>query len=231
MRCASCIRLLLRNKCYNNPMQIDLLIFDLDGTLLNSKQTIIDSINFMLQKLGKKEKPAYLIASYIGIGDRHLIEESVDGDQALVDKGLEIFRADYPPRIAKEGKLFAGTVEMLEKFKNKKKVAFSNGRRVMLELNFKKHGLEGYFDQLIGGDDPALAKPNPYYINQLLTEFNVEPAKAMMVGDLVIDIQTGKNAGIKTCAATYGIGLPADLTSTKPDLIIDDIRDLMRLVK
>ncbi|PIS28496.1 hypothetical protein COT42_07875 [Candidatus Saganbacteria bacterium CG08_land_8_20_14_0_20_45_16] len=209
---------------------IDLLIFDLDGTLLNSRQTIIDSINFMLQKVGKKEKPAELIASYIGIGDRHLIEEAVDGDQALADKGLEIFRADYPQRIAKEGKLFAGTVEMLEKFKNKKKVAFSNGRRAMLELNFNKHGLCRYFDKLIGGDDPKLAKPNPYFVKELLLEYNISQDRAMIVGDLPIDIQTGENAGIKTCATTYGIGTKADLTLAGPDFMIDDIMKLMNLV-
>jgi len=216
-------------KCYNNIMQIDLLIFDLDGTLLDSKQTIVDSINFMLQQLGRKEKPVALICSYIGIGDRNLIMQAVDGDKQVLEQGLSIFRRDYPERIIKDGRLFDGTREVLEHFKNKKKAIVSNGGRNMIEISLKKHGIDAYFDMLVGGEDESCAKPNPCQIEKVLKALRVEASKAIMIGDLVLDIQAGKNAGIKTCGTTYGIGRKEDLISAKPDFMIDDVSELMSL--
>jgi len=211
-------------------MQIDLLIFDLDGTLLDSKQTIVDSVNFMLQQLGKKQKTAKLICSYIGIGDRNLVAQSVDGDKKVLEEGLSIFRRDYPARIKKQGRLFTGTREMLEHFKNKKKAIVSNGGKGMIEVSLKKHGIEAYFDMLIGGDDEGCAKPNPCQIEKVLKTLQVEPSKAMMVGDLVLDIQAGKNAGILTCGTTYGIGRKEDLVAAGPDFMIEAIRELKSLI-
>lgn len=211
-------------------MQVDLLIFDLDGTLLDSKQTIACSINFMLQQLGRPQKAVDLICSYIGIGDRNLIMQSVDGDKQVLEQGLSIFRRDYPERIKKNGRLFDGTREMLEHFKNKKKAIVSNGGRNMVEISLKKHGIEACFDMLVGGEDESCAKPNPCQIEKVLKTLQVEPSKAIMVGDLVLDIQAGKNAGIKTCGTTYGIGRKEDLISAKPDFMIDDVSELMSLI-
>jgi phosphoglycolate phosphatase len=211
-------------------MHIDLLIFDLDGTLLDSKQAIVDSINFMLQQLGKEQKTTELICSYIGIGDRNLVMQSVDGDKKVLEEGLLIFRRDYPERIKKHGRLFDGTREMLEHFKNKKKAIVSNGGKSMIEVSLKKHGIKAYFDMLVGGEDENCAKPNPCQIEKVLKALRVAPSRAIMVGDLVLDIQAGKNAGIKTCGTTYGIGLKEDLISARPDFMIDDVSELINLI-
>jgi len=92
-------------------------------------------------------------------------------------------------------------------------------------------GIDKYFDAIVGGDNEDYLKPDPHYINKCLKDFGIEPERAIMVGDMYIDIQTGKNAKITTCAVTYGIGKREDFIKYNPDYIINDMIELKKIIK
>lgn len=209
---------------------IDLIFFDLDGTLVDSKEGIVQAVNYALKQVGLKEKPVEEIAAFIGTGEEDLIRKSLGlAHQDLFEKARNLF-GDYRRSFTDNVSLYPGVKEMLEYFKNKKKIIVTNRKHEFALLTLKALGIDKYFQDIIGGDDANCLKPSSCPLDKIIHRLKMTKKQAIMVGDMDIDVLTGKNAGILTCAVTYGIGKKEDILASSPDYVIDDIARLKELI-
>ncbi len=211
---------------------IKVAIFDLDGTLIDSKKDIIGSLNYVLKELGLPEKPPEVVRGYIGLGRDRFISDGLGHTAApeMVKKANDIFNKYYPEHMLDTTCLFPGVLEILEYLKDKILVIITNKNRDITVQTLSHFNIEKYFYKVTGGDDVNCRKPDPCQINNLLKEVDAPKGEAIMIGDSDIDIKSGKAAGIITCGLTYGIGRKEDIEKAKPDYIFDDIRKLKEII-
>lgn len=212
--------------------EVDLLIFDLDGTLVNSKKDIINSVNITLTNLGLAKKNENEIGSYIGTGVVDLLKKSLgQNHEKFLDKAMDTFKNYYQVHHSDTSFLYPGVVEILANFANKKKVIITNRNKEFASITLEKLDISSYFEDIIGGDDLACMKPDSCPLDIVIKRLKIDRNKAIMIGDMDIDILAGKKAHILTCAVTYGIGKKEDILKAKPDYIIDDIAELKNIIK
>lgn len=210
---------------------VELIIFDLDGTLVNSRQDIVNAVNFTLKGFGLEQKSALEISSYIGKGVEELIRKSLDGRQdVLLDRALSMFEQYYKRHSTDSTCLFPNVKEVLEYFRNKRKVIVTNKKYEFALSTLKALGIHSYFENIIGGDDIGCMKPSSCPLDRTMHKLNMDKEKSIMVGDMDIDVLAGKSAGIITCAVTYGIGKKEDIIKAKPDYIIDNLIKLKDII-
>ena len=210
---------------------IDFIIFDLDGTLVDSRDDIANAVNFTLKKIGLKEKSISEITSYIGTGIEDLIGKSLGNKQeVLLTRALSVFEKYYRKHSTDNSVLYPNVKEILEYFKNKRKVIVTNRNYEFALIALNKLGIQDYFEHVIGGDDIGCMKPSSCPLDISMNRLNTNKEEAIIVGDMDIDIVAGKTAGIITCGVTYGIGEKEDIIKAKPDFIIDDIIDLKNII-
>lgn len=217
-----------------DPREIRLVIFDLDGTLIDSRLDLVHSVNAALRHIGRPELPDKVIASYVGDGAPILIQRALGEEaqnEALVRQGLEFFLSYYRAHKLDHTKLYPGVVEALAAIQN-----LTNGRpRKMAVLTNKpvnpsraivqELGLAGFFAQVYGGNSFPTKKPEPEGARVLLAENRVDPEQAVMVGDSHVDVRTGMNAGLYTVAVTYGFA-PHTLEAEPVDVQVDTPAEL-----
>lgn len=209
---------------------IDLIIFDLDGTLVDSKDAIANGINFALKEAGLKEKKKSEISSYIGTGVDDLIRKSLgQGKENYFEKAKSVFE-NYRKHSPDSSRLYPGVKETLEYFKNKRKTIVTNRKYEFALPTLKNLGIYDYFEDILGADDIECKKPSSCPLDKAITKLNINKEKTIIVGDMDIDILAGKSAGILTCAVTYGIGRKEDITKAEPDFTIDNISDLKNII-
>ena len=211
---------------------VDLIIFDLDGTLVDSRKDIANAVNFTLRELGLEEKNIQEISSYIGTGVSDLIKKSLDENRDdLFKKALSVFEKYYREHPLDTTRLYPGVKDVLEYFKNKRKVIVTNRKYEFAVLILKTLNVYGYFEEILGGDNLGCLKPSSCNLENVMHKLHMDKEKTLIVGDMDIDILAGKRAGIITCAVTYGIGKKEDILKAKPDYIIDDILGLEEIIK
>lgn len=209
-----------------------LILFDLDGTLIDSRKDITDSVNRMLTSLNLPPKEESLIASFVGSGVTNLIRKSLGEEQeSLFERALKIFRQDYDEHLLDHTSLYPDVRDVVETLARAKvyQAVITNKPLYFSEKILKGLAVRGYFHDVMGGDMDFPKKPAPDVVNYLAGKFGVEKAKILLVGDSVMDIQTGKNAGVKTCAVTYGFGERRTLEEAKPDYLIDTFGELLKI--
>ena len=217
-----------------DPHSIKLVIFDLDGTLIDSRLDLIHSVNAMLRNFGRPELPGEVVASYVGDGAPMLVRRALGDpdDEDFFRQGLEFFLAYYREHKLDYTQVYPGIPEALKQIR-------SNGaRRKMAVLSNKPVnpsraivdalGLADFFVKVYGGNSFDTKKPDPFGVKTLLQETGTAPANAMIVGDSSIDVLTGRNAGITTCGVTYGFA-PHTLCEAPPDVLIETPQELREL--
>ena len=216
--------------------EISVIFFDVDGTLVDSRKDIVKAINYTLRRLGLPRKPAREIVSYVGTGVRDLVEKSLrNGKAARVDKAVKIFSAYYTKHSADFSKLYPHVKEILVYLKDKRKFILTNRYKDFADATLRELEIRRYFEDIIGGDDEDCKKPSACVLEKVLSKLKIDRRKAMIVGDMAIDIETGKNSGVKTCWVTYGLGRRKDFPARgkarlKPDYIIDDLIELEGII-
>ncbi len=216
--------------------KIKLLIFDLDGTLIDSRQDLVNSVNAALRALGRAELPSDEIAAMVGDGAPALVRRALGdtADEALLQQGLRFFLSYYREHKLDHTHLYAGIPEALERLQGSDGV-----RRVMSVLTNKPVnpsraivdalGIGARFVSVYGGNSFETKKPDPLGINTILTETGVRPDEAVMIGDSAVDIHTGHAAGTWTCGVTYGFA-PHTMVETPGDVMVDSPQELARLL-
>ena len=212
--------------------EISLLIYDLDGTLIDSKRDIANAVNWTLGQLGLPPVSNETVYGYVGNGVRPLIAKSVGEESgARVKEALKIFKAYYRKHLLDQTRLFEGVKGVLHHFRGKTQVVLTNKPGVFTLPILKGLKVDHYFSAIIGGEDGFPKKPDPAAIHHLLKTFNCPPAQAVMIGDSRVDIETGKNAGILTCGVTYGFRSENEVRASRPDFLVAEPHEIIPLFK
>jgi phosphoglycolate phosphatase len=208
---------------------MNLLIFDLDGTLIDSKLDLAHSVNATRLHMGMKDLPHERIFSYVGNGAPTLIRRSLEpgASEEQFQQALAFFLAYYRDHMLDYTTLYPGVAETLDALlaSGKRMAVLTNKPVRISKAIIDGLGLSKHFFQIYGGNSFDQKKPHPIGIETLLSETGVAPAGAMMIGDSSVDIQTARNAGIKACGVTYGFQ-PESLAAEPPDFLIDRFEDL-----
>jgi phosphoglycolate phosphatase len=205
------------------------LIFDLDGTLIDSELDLVLSVNATLGHTGRAPLPHEIICSYVGNGVPSLIRRAL-GEGATdreIEQGIAHFLAYYRAHMLDNTVTYPGVREGLEllRDRNHPMAVLTNKPVRFSEAILHGLGLSQYFQRLYGGNSFATKKPDPEGVNILLGELAVAPREAMIVGDSGVDVRTARNAGTWACGVTYGLGT-AGLRDDPPDLILDSLIEL-----
>ena len=220
-----------------DPQAIQLLIFDLDGTLIDSRLDLVHSVNATLRHMKRPELPDEVIASYVGDGAPALIGRALGSeanDEKLVRSGLEYFLSYYREHKLDHTRLYDGIMEALAALGNSH---HAHPRKMAVLTNKPVHpsraivqalGLGGFFLRVYGGNSFPSKKPDPEGAQTILRELKAGPQETLIVGDSGVDVQTGRNAGTWTCGVTYGFA-PHTLHDPPPDVLLDKPSELAEL--
>jgi phosphoglycolate phosphatase len=207
-----------------------LIIFDLDGTLIDSAKDLAVSMNAMREHLGMPALEPALIYSFIGNGAAMLVRRALGADATdkLVEEGLSFFLKYYRAHALEHTQLYPGVRELLDTLAGKHKLAILTNKPVKISFDILAAlGLGTYFQQVYGGDSFAGKKPDPVGIRTLMTENATAPSDTWMVGDSSVDIQTARNAGVRSCGVAWGFQ-PGSFETTPPDVLIHSPGELER---
>ena len=214
----------------NRPIpveQIRLLIFDLDGTLVDSRLDLTNSVNAMLKHYGRPELPCELISTYIGDGAPMLVRRALGDpdDQKFVDEALLFFLGYYREHKLDNTYVYEGVKESLQSIcharnSDIKMAVLSNKPVNPSRAIIDALGLGKFFFLVYGGNSFPTKKPDPQGALQILKEAGIEPSQAAMIGDSANDVLTAKNAGMYSVGLKYGLS-PATLEKVPPDVLLD----------
>jgi phosphoglycolate phosphatase len=211
------------------PVSVDLLIFDLDGTLIESKWDIAESVNFTLAELGLPRRPTEEIFGYVGDGVKKLLRLAVGEDnQARFDEALRVFRGHYLDHCLDRTTFFPGIELMLRHFAHKQKAIATNK-----SIDYTRVIMNGlgphHFVYMVGGDNGFGLKPEPGMLLHIVEQLHVPKERAVLVGDSTNDINGGHNAGLRVCAVGYGMGNREKMAACQPDWFIERPEELMEI--
>ena len=210
--------------------EIDLMIFDFDGTLVSSVGDIAASVNHTLKTLGIPVLKTEKIIEFVGDGIEKLIERSLSNDyQYKFDEAIEIFRAHYAGHCLDRTTLYPGVLEALNHFQHKKKLIVTNKHYIFTLRMAEELKIVKYFDDIVGADSAPYQKPDPRLLPPLLKRYNAENDRTVVIGDGVNDIVLTKNTGVLSCAFLNGLGNRDVLLSLKPDFFYEDILELKEM--
>ncbi len=212
-------------------VQIHLVVFDLDGTLVDSKKDLALSVNAMREQMGLAPLPFELIASYVGHGVTALVTRAL-GDVASeenVQQGLAYFLDYYRRHMLDHTRMYPGVPEALEELRSRKLAVLTNKPVRFSQEMLTRLGVAQKFAYIYGGNSFPNKKPDPMGLHKLMADLRVSPRQTLMVGDSDTDVLTGRNAGVWTCGVTYGFGAPS-LQEARPDVLLDDLRELPHLL-
>ena len=213
--------------------QIDGLIFDFDGVLVDTAADIASAANHVLQQYGMPAVPVGIVRSYIGGGAEALIRRVLpEAPEDRLRDAAALFKTKYGECYDVQTSLYPGVQEVLEHF-------LAAGKRMAIATNKGEHftrglvrklGLHRYVGLVVGPESVARRKPDPECVELILRHWSVGPERTLLIGDAADDILAGRAAGTLTCGALYGYGAERDIRDARPDWVIRSIRELPGLI-
>jgi phosphoglycolate phosphatase len=214
-------------------LPVHALIFDLDGTLIDSKRDLIHSVNAMLAEMSREKLAEETISGYIGHGAPQLVSRVLGTSATEQERAhaLRFFLAYYEQHKMDSTCAYPGVEEALEQLQRKKlPMAVLTNKPARLSVRILDAlGLTKYFRAVYGGNSFETKKPDPLGANTILVEFGATPEQAMVIGDSEVDVQTARNAGTMAAAVNYGFGVH-DRVLYPADIYLEQIGDLVPLV-
>jgi len=206
---------------------VRVLIFDLDGTLIDSKLDLAISVNATRRHMGLDPLADETIFGYVGNGAQVLVQRALGEGVTLeeIEKGHKFFLAYYRAHMLDNTVAYPGVREALEMLKERDLAVLTNKPVRFSQAILDGLGLARYFQYVYGGNSFATKKPDPEGVRTLLRDFGAAPGEAMMVGDSEVDVRTARNSGTWACGVTYGLGLDG-MRTHPPDLMLDTLADL-----
>lgn len=207
------------------------LIFDLDGTLIDSQHDLIHSVNAMLRELGRRELAEETISGYIGHGAPQLVARALGEGSTEQERmrGLQYFLGYYEDHKMDTTRAYPGVAETLAKLAGLPMAVLTN-KPVRISVRIlEEMGLAKYFRAIYGGNSFETKKPDPLGARTILKELGAEPKEAMMVGDSEVDVQTARNAGTLAAAVSYGFGTH-DRRAYPADVYLERFGELVDLL-
>jgi len=208
--------------------EVRALIFDLDGTLIDSAQDLALSVNATLAELGRQPLPHEQIFSFVGNGAPTLIARALGSAASEQDcmLGLEFFIKYYSAHKLDNTSLYPGVRETLDALKGMPMAVYTNKPVRVSRSIIQDLGMSEYFRFVYGGNSFERKKPDAMGLNSILREFGAAPTQAMFVGDSEVDVQTARNSGTWICGVTYGFGSHR-FTEYPPDIVVDNLTELI----
>jgi phosphoglycolate phosphatase len=209
---------------------LDLIVFDLDGTLVDSLPDLAAAANHALQHLGLPVQSLAAHQKMIGAGEKNYVRRFLGPDhQHLFDQALRLYLEQYSGHLGDHSRVYPGVVETLTRLAPMKMAVLSNKREDLCRQVVEVMGLGGFFQMVRGGDSYGVLKPSPEGLSALIKELGSSPARTLMVGDKPEDVLTGRGAGARTAALTCGYGDPDAITAASPDFIFSSFSQLTDL--
>jgi phosphoglycolate phosphatase len=195
-------------------------IYDLDGTLVDSRGDLADSVNAMLGTLGLPPRPDETIWTFIGEGADRLVRRSLGPqEEHRFPEALETWRAQYARRLLIKTRPYPGVAGLLRSAPDARGVLTNKPGGFAREI-LQGLGMLGAFRAVVGGDE-APRKPAPEGLLALCEALGAAPREALLVGDSTVDVATARAAGVRICAVTWGLGARAELQAAAPDYLCD----------
>jgi phosphoglycolate phosphatase len=212
-----------------------LFVFDLDGTLIDSRRDLADAANALVVERGGSPLPVDAIARMVGEGAAVLVRRALTAagldpeSPAALPRFLEL----YDDRLLAHTRLYDGTRDTLEALATDAPLAVLTNKPARATLAILEGlGVAPFFKWIVGGDGPWPRKPNPAALEQLMTRAATAPLQTVMIGDSAIDLATARAAGTRVCLARYGFGFNFSEQDLGPDdLLVDRPSDLVPLLR
>lgn len=218
-------------------MSYQCLLFDLDGTLVDSRADIINSVNLTLAELGRRTLPDARVIKFVGEGARLLVERALGADQSgapsdcEVDRALEVFRRHYREHLLDRTRVYPEVRETLARLAYIPKAVVTNKPYEFTASVLDGLGLSPYFDVVIGGDCLSERKPSPLMLYEAARRLGVCEPKCLMIGDSRVDVEAGRAANMKTCGYIPGFRGRTELVEAGVDYVIERFSELCALVE
>jgi len=215
------------------------ILFDLDGTLIDSAPDLIGACNDMLEALGREPVALNVARGWIGNGARRLVERALTGDfdgeapAELMQTAYPLFEKCYQENLHRDSVLYAGADETLAQCQ-------ASGRQVGCVTNkpgvftrplLEAMGLSRYLDPIIGGDDLPKKKPDPLPLQHVAGQWGFAPQECLLVGDSVSDFRAARACGMPVVLVSYGYSQGLDLSELGPDAVIDSLAQVLEIVE
>ncbi len=218
-------------------MSYQCLLFDLDGTLVDSRADLINSVNLMLAELGRAKLPDTRVLNFVGEGARLLVERALKADQNGatpdydVDHALEVFRRHYREHLLDQTRVYPGVKETLARLGHIPKAVVTNKPYEFTISLLEGIGLSPYFKVVIGGDCLPERKPSPLMLLEAARRCGVLASECLMIGDSRVDVEAGRAADMKTCGYIPGFRGRTELVEAGVDYVIERFSELCALVE
>jgi len=217
--------------------QSHFLLFDLDGTLIDSKADLAGSINLMLADLGRPALDESIVGGFVGDGVRVLVRRCLTAthpqheppDEELHAKGVALMHSHYANEMFRTTKLYPGVEETLSALADTPKAVVTSKEVRFTRIILDHFNIARHFAAIVGGDTTPARKPDPRPVLEALRLLNARPDEAVMIGDSENDIEAGRRAETRTCGVTFGFRTADQLRLTDPDFLIDDFKQLVAL--
>jgi phosphoglycolate phosphatase len=211
--------------------RIRALLFDLDGTLIDSKKDLVLSVNATLRAIGREELPEDLVASYVGSGAPVLISRALGGspDSQELQSALRYFLSHYEEHKLDNTRAYPGVRKTLVQLNGTPMAVLTNKPANISVRILEELGLAPFFKVIYGGNSFATKKPDPLGANTVLRDLHVAAHEAAMVGDSEVDVQTARNAGMISAIVNFGFGMH-DRKKYPADFYLDRMEELAKLV-
>jgi phosphoglycolate phosphatase len=210
--------------------RIRLIVFDLEGTLVDSSRDLATAINATLGRIAPHAPPLAVeeVRTFIGNGARNLLTRSLEraGIARVPDEAFPIFLAAYRNVLLETTSLYPGVRESLDQLSDRRLAVLTNKPGDMTRTILEGLGVASQFDRICGGDDLSATKPDPAGLTQLVQEAKAIPEETLMVGDTAIDVRTGRAAGARTAGVTYGFD-SLGVRRESPDMLADTFPGLL----
>jgi len=209
---------------------IKLIIFDLDGTLVDAYPAIIKSFNYTMSKLGYPQQKSLTIRRAVGRGDENLLKPFVRRKD--LKKAVLLYRKHHKTALLQYSRLFPSVDKVLTKLREKGfKLAVASNRPTKFSLILIRHlGLKKYFAYVLCADKLKHLKPHPEILRKIRQRFSLKPGQTLYVGDMTIDAQAAGNAKVKAVIVTTGSSSKTEIIREKPFRIIRRIIDLLKVL-
>ncbi len=208
---------------------IGLLIFDIDGTLVNTLEDIAASVNYTLDRLGRQPLSPDTVRQYVGDGIEALMMRSLGGRTERLSDAVTIYKEHHRQNLVVRSSLYPFVRETLEHIKAIPMAVISNKTMDFVSPLLDRLGISAYFRMVIGADFGLPLKPAPDSVLRIMAEFGVPREQTLIVGDGTTDVRAGRAAGVITCSVTYGFRSESELRKAGPEYVIQELRELKKL--